>query len=135
MAEDRERVTLYFLYGSLMDLFVLRRVLNLTERPWLRPASVVGYHVKMWRPYPALTITDEATGTVVRGMVYEVKSSKMRDRLPAYETDNYREHRCLISMDGSKEKVVGTTFLWAGDDAGLKQGSFDFRDWQQMYSI
>lgn len=35
----------------------------------------------------------------------------------------------------ARRKVVGTTFLWAGDDAILKQGSFDLRDWQQMYSI
>lgn len=38
----------HFLCGSLMDPFVLRRVLNLTERPRLKPASIVGYHVKMW---------------------------------------------------------------------------------------
>lgn len=80
MAEERQGNTLYFLYGSLMDPFVLRRVLNLTETPRLRPASIVVYHVKMWGPYPALTVTDEATTTVVRGMVYEVKSSKMKDR-------------------------------------------------------
>lgn len=46
MAEGREKITSYFLYGSLMDPLVLRRVLNLAERPRLRPASIVGYHVK-----------------------------------------------------------------------------------------
>lgn len=68
-------------------------------------------------------------------MAYEVKGSKMKDRLAAYETDNYREHRCLISVDGTKDEVMGTTFLWAGDDALLKEGSFDLRDWQQIHSI
>lgn len=134
MAEEREGNSLYFFYGSLMDPSVLRHVLNLAERPRLRPASNVGYHVKMWGPYPALTLTDEATRTVVRGMAYEIQGSKEKDRLAAYETGNYREHKCLICVDGSEEKVFGTTFVWAGDDAHLKEGSFDLRDWQQMYS-
>lgn len=94
----------HFLYGSLMDPFVLRRVLNLTERPRLRPASIVGYHVKMWGPCPALIVADGVTGTVVRGVVYEFKSSKMRDRL-AYKTGNSREHRCLISVDGRRRTL------------------------------
>ncbi|KAK7736480.1 hypothetical protein SLS63_003458 [Diaporthe eres] len=135
MAEEQEGIALYFFYGSLMDPSVLRRVLNLAERPRLRPASIVGYHVKMWGPYPALTLTDEAAGPVVRGMAYEIKGSKKKDRLAAYETGNYREHKCLVSVDGSEEKVFGNTFVWAGDDALLKEGSFDLRDWQQMYSI
>lgn len=135
MTEEREGNALYFFYGSLMDPSVLRRVLNLPERPQLRPASIVGHHVKMWGPYPALRVTNEATRTAVRGMAYEVKGGKMKDRLAAYETGNYSEYRCLISVDGSKDEIVGTTFLWAGDDALLKEGSFDLRDWQQMYSI
>lgn len=135
MAEDREGNALYFFYGSLMDPSVLRRVLNLAERPRLRPASIVGYHVKIWGPYPALTLTDEATRTVVRGLAFEIKGSKKKDRLAAYETSNYREHKCLVCVDGSEEKVFGTTFVWAGDDDLLKDGSFDLRDWQQLYSI
>ncbi|KAG6360739.1 hypothetical protein INS49_011805 [Diaporthe citri] len=98
-------------------------------------SSIVGYHVKMRGPYPALALTDEATKTLVRGVAYEIKGSKEKDRLAAYETGNYREHKCLVCVDGGEQKVFGTTFVWAGDDALLKDGSFDLRDWQQMYSI
>lgn len=48
--EGREGDTLYSFYGSLMDPSVLRHVLNLTERPQLKPASIVECQVKMWGP-------------------------------------------------------------------------------------
>lgn len=44
--EERSGDALYFFYGSLMDLPVLPHVLSLTERPRLKPASIVGYHIK-----------------------------------------------------------------------------------------
>lgn len=135
MAEERGENALYFFYGSLMYPSVLRHVLNLAERPHLRPASKVGYHVKLWGPNRALTFTDEVTRTVARRVGYEIKSSKKKDRLAAHETGNYREHKCLVCVDGIEGKVFGTTFAWAGDDALLEEGSFDLKDWQQMDSI
>lgn len=126
-AAEREKKTPYFFYGSLMDASTLQRVLGLEERPQLKPASIIGYHIKMWRPYPALQ--DGPTGNVVSGMMWEVEGTKRKERLAEYETSNYKEWGCVIDMeDGSN--VLGTTFMWNGDASELKEGTFDLKDWQ-----
>lgn len=126
-AAEREKKTPYFLYGSLMDPSTLKRVLRLQERPQLKPASIVGYHVKMWGPYPALQ--SGPPGSIVRGMMWEVEGTKRKDRLADYETSNYREWDCVIDM-GDGSSVWGTTFIWDGDTRELKEGTFDLKDWQ-----
>ncbi|KAK7756260.1 hypothetical protein SLS62_001856 [Diatrype stigma] len=126
-AAEREKKKPYFFYGSLMDASTLQRVLGLGERPQLEPASIVGYHVKMWGPYPALQ--NGPQGNVVRGMMWEVEGAKRKDRLAEYETNNYKEKGCIIKKeDGSS--VWGTTFIWDGDTSELKEGTFDLKDWQ-----
>lgn len=126
-AAEREKKKPYFFYGSLMDASTLQRVLGLEERPQLKPASIVGYDIKMWGPYPALQ--DGPPGNVVPGMMWEVEGTKRKDRLAEYETSNYKEHGCIIEMaDGSN--VWGTTFMWNGNASELKEGTFDLKDWQ-----
>jgi len=46
--------THYFFYGSLTDERQLMEVLHLDSPPILRPASVIGYSIKLWGQYPAL---------------------------------------------------------------------------------
>lgn len=112
----------YFFYGSLMDPKVLRRVLQLDERPVLTPAMIVGYKIKMWGPYPAL-LHGEETETI-RGMVYEVEGTTGRDRLQAYETNRYRIEQCIVDT-GDNRTLRGLTFIWDGDVSELKEGTFD----------
>lgn len=126
-AAEREKKKPYFFYGSLMDASTLKRVLGLEERPQLKPASIVGYDIKMWGPYPALQ--DGPPGNVVPGMMWEVEGTKGKDRLAEYETCNYKECGCIIEM-GDGSNVWGTTFMWNGDASELKEGSFDLKDWQ-----
>lgn len=133
MKEERERKELYFFYGSLMDPTQLQRVLGLKDRPRsLVPAEIVGYHVRMWGPYPALI--DGPPGGVVKGMAYEVGGEEGKNKLAHYETDNYTEHRCTIRLEGGAQ-VSGTTFEWAGDTDDLKEGSFDLKDWQMTHLL
>ncbi|KAG8165335.1 hypothetical protein KVR01_005610 [Diaporthe batatas] len=133
MREERERKELYFFYGSLMDPTQLQRVLGLKDRPRnLVPAEIVGYHIRMWGPYPALI--DGPPGNVVKGMAYEVEGEKAKTKLADYETDNYREHTCTIRLEGGAQ-VSGTTFEWAGDVDDLKDGSFDLKDWQMTHLL
>lgn len=133
MREERERRELYFFYGSLMDPTQLQRVLGLKDRPRnLVPAEIVGYHIQMWGPYPALI--DGPPGSVVKGMAYEVEGEEGKDKLAHYETDNYQEHRCTIRLEGGAQ-VSGTTFEWAGDMDDLKEGSFDLKDWQMKHLL
>lgn len=44
----------YFFYGTLMDPALLAEILDLTEKPVLRPAYIVGYSCKLWGQYAAL---------------------------------------------------------------------------------
>lgn len=131
---ERQRKEWYFFYGSLMDPKQLQRVLGLRETPKdLRPAEIIGYHIRMWGPYPVLL--DGPPGNVVKGVAYEVEGGENKDKLAAYETANYTEQLCLIQFGENKsvgfgEGTSGTTFIWAGDEGELKDGSFDLKDWQ-----
>lgn len=117
----------YFFYGTLMDSITLAKVLQLRNRPQLRPAQLVGYSCMRWGPYPALL--DGPPGATVYGMAYEIQSPKEVERLRAYETDNYTIKSCWIDFkDG--EELAGSTFVWNADKALLKEGAFDLKDWQ-----
>jgi gamma-glutamylcyclotransferase (GGCT)/AIG2-like uncharacterized protein YtfP len=121
----------YFFYGTLSDPAFLSEVLNLSEKPTLRPAMLMGYTVKLWGPYPALV--DGPTGATVEGMVYEVGSEKHGERLAEYETSAYTTAPCRIRFtDGEKpEEVSGTTFKYAGNPLDIDEGQFDLKLWLQ----
>lgn len=126
--EKRHGKEWYFFYGSLMDPQQLRQVLGLREPPRdFRPAEIVGYHVRMWGPYPVLL--DGPPGNVVKGVAYEIEGGEHKDKLARYETSYYREHNCIIQFSAD-ENVMGTTFEWAGDESELREGTFDLKDWQ-----
>jgi len=121
----------YFFYGSLMDGQQLAGVLRLDFQPVLRPASIVGYSIKMWGPYPALI--DGPAGNVVNGVVYEVQEEVHEKWLAYYETDAYRCTRCGIKLGAGGEVITGKTFVWAddADDEDLSVGSFDLGAWKR----
>ena len=125
--------THFFFYGSLMDDQQLKKVLRLHSLPVLRPASVIGYSIKLWGPYPALV--DGPPGNVVNGVVYEVQKEEHEKRLSYYETDAYRCVSCSINGEGG-EQVSGKTYVWADDpnDEDLSVGSFDFEAWKRARS-
>jgi gamma-glutamyl AIG2-like cyclotransferase len=110
-----------------MDPSTLTEVLDLKEPPVLRPAKIIGYKCMLWGPYPALI---DAPGEIVHGVVYEVQSPKEKPCLQEYETDHYREARCLIQLEDGTKKV-GRTFKWDEDFSLLREGSFDLKDWLQ----
>ena len=124
----------FFFYGSLMDDQQLKKVLRLKSPPVLRPASVVGYSIKLWGPYPALI--DGPPGNVVNGVVYEVQQEEHEKRLSYYETDAYRCVSCSIKPGEGGAQISGKTFVWADDpnDEDLSVGTFDFEAWKKARS-
>lgn len=110
---DPFRQAYYFFYGTLMDPSTLAKVLQLPEPPTMRPAKVVGFHTKLWGPYP--TLLHGPSGHEVDGLTYEILSEKQHDRLCAYETDKYRFQPCMIDfLDGAVgvgKMVEGVTFM------------------------
>ncbi|KAJ6113880.1 hypothetical protein N7523_007197 [Penicillium sp. IBT 18751x] len=82
----------YFFYGTLMDPFMIREVLELDIEPELRPAPLSGYECKLWGQYPALL---DAADCVVEGVVYHVTTVEHGRRLANYETHNYYVGPCL----------------------------------------
>ena len=110
-----------------MDITTLTNVLHLKERPRLQPATVVGYHCKLWGAYPVLL--DGPYGAEVTRVAYEVESAEHVKLLQDYGTERYREASCEIQlMDGSM--VVGSTFVWDLNDEELCEGVFDLKDFQ-----
>ena len=114
-----------------MDDRQLKKVLRLDSPPVLRPASIVGYSIKLWGPYPALV--GGPVGSVVTGVVYEVQTEEHEKRLSYYETDAYRCVPCSINPGEGGEQISGKTFVWADDpnDEDLTVGSFDFEGWKK----
>lgn len=95
-----------------MDPPTLASILQLPERPIMRPAKVVGYHIKLWGPYTALLVGPPLHP--VEGLANEVQSQEQLDRLSAYETSKYRIKACMIKFPsengGEGERVRGYGF-------------------------
>ncbi|MCJ1245513.1 hypothetical protein MMC30_002717 [Trapelia coarctata] len=118
----------YFLYGTLMDAPTLSKILHLRHPPTLLPSSVIGYRCKLWGPYPVL-LSSLSSGTVVKGMAYEIQSAEEAELLQAYETNHYEAKPCIIEVKDGRS-VRGRTFRWKGTEEELKDGVFDLKDWQ-----
>ena len=118
----------YFFYGTLMDPETLMKVLNLKERPELRPASIVGYHTKLWGLYPALF--RGPCNAVVQGMVYEIHTQEQVQLLQDYETGRYVKTACRIKLDDGSS-VYGRTFIWGESNRDeVHEGVFDLKTYQ-----
>lgn len=128
-ARRREAKELYFFYGSLMFPRMLQHVLDLPELPELKPAHIVGLHLKVWGPYPALV--EGEPGEIVKGMAYEVQTPEQKDKLAKYETECYQTMDYFIRVSGEEESVLGTTFVWNGDADELDEGVFDVESWEK----
>lgn len=103
-----------------MDPRQLQRVLHLGEAPRgdMRPATLEGYRIRMWGPYPVLL---EALHGEVRGLAYEVAGgAEAKDWLAAYGTGNYRERRCMIRFGGGGEG--GGDYVCVGWECGGVEG-------------
>lgn len=122
----------YFVYGSLMDPTTLQAVVKAREPPVLRPATISGYHIKMWGQYPALL--NEKPFLEVHGMAFDIGEfedvDQIRQRLQDYEGPNYRQLACYVQFEGQEERVRAYTFEWVGDQSELKEGVFDLKDYQ-----
>lgn len=129
LARRREAKELYFFYGSLMFPRMLQHVLDLPELPELKPAHVVGLHLKLWGPYPALV--PGQPGEIVKGMAYEVETPEQKDKLAKYETECYANKDFFIHVAGEEESVLGTTFVWSGSADELDEGEFDVESWEK----
>ncbi|KAF2745041.1 hypothetical protein M011DRAFT_488565 [Sporormia fimetaria CBS 119925] len=124
-----------FFYGTLMDPEVLQGVLELPARPRISKASLQGYRVKMWGPYPVL-VSDPFGGGEVAGTVWEVTSEDHFRRLQAYETGNYMWEPLAIRLENGEIEGNCRTFIWAGnpDSSELREGSFHTQGYPRLSS-
>ncbi|OQE32112.1 hypothetical protein PENSTE_c001G08427 [Penicillium steckii] len=114
----------YFFYGTLAAPAMLQNILGLETEPEFRPATITGYEIKRWGPYPALLNAPEK---VVHGYVYHVESGEDGERLATYETENYETKPCRIDyVDGNEPaNDFGWVFKFAGNVEDLRDGTFD----------
>ena len=112
-----------------MDPSLLSELLELRDKPRMRPAHIVGYTTKVWGQYPALI--DGPTGAVLKGAVYEVQTQEHTQRLAEYEIKNYRVASCVIfCADGKIPRVLTgivsyiamTRKSWVKEFSTLKPG-------------
>lgn len=121
----------FFFYGTLKDPATLKRILDLSEEPKLRPAKVIGYSVAKWGDYPALI--NGAQGEVVHGCACLVQSQEQVEKLAYYETKAYKQMPCWVRFtdndDEASVKIPGYTFMYAGDEKALLEKRFDRKLW------
>ncbi|KAL0566284.1 hypothetical protein V5O48_015732 [Marasmius crinis-equi] len=116
---------LLFFYGTLRLPHVLKEVLNLEETPTLLDASIRGFTLRMWGPYPALVrAEDTATATTIKGKTWSVHEERHLQRLVQYETENYRLAKVDIIMEDTST-TPGYTFVWNSYPEELEDGCFD----------
>jgi gamma-glutamylcyclotransferase (GGCT)/AIG2-like uncharacterized protein YtfP len=126
----------YFVYGSLMDPSTLQSVLQTTFPPTLHPATLTGYHIRMWGSYPALLPSSPSSS--VHGMVFEINAfehaKQIQQRLEEYEGPNYKLEECIVEVQGRGDegvrRVRARVFGWIGGEEELKEGVFDLKDYQ-----
>ncbi|KAI1202267.1 hypothetical protein F5X97DRAFT_287120 [Nemania serpens] len=120
----------YFFYGTLTKPEILKHILDLDEEPVLRPAKIIGYELSSWGQYKALV--DGEPGTEVSGFAYEVQTVDHEFKLARYETHAYRLHPCRIQFTDGRDprELSGNTFMYAGDAAALRAGTFDRVLWE-----
>lgn len=121
-----------FFYGSLMDPEVLQAILDLSELPTTRPATISGFRIKMWGIYP--TLIPSHSGSVT-GTVWKVTLGAHFDRLAAYETAACRRDECDAVLECGEVLRNCRTFCWSGepDSKELEDGSFDLEHYQKYF--
>jgi hypothetical protein len=105
----------YFLYDTLADPEVLKRLLSLDSDPEYLEAKVRGGLLTTWAgKYRALVdATAGQAGAVVEGKVFLVWDAEQEHELRVYETDAYEVVRCEIEMEGGVRR--GLTFRFVGE--------------------
>ncbi|KAJ8122583.1 hypothetical protein ONZ43_g1259 [Nemania bipapillata] len=142
----------FFFYGSLQVRNVLHRVIGLRSNifsrsscdmssdepketaPFLENASIQGWKIKMWGPYPALV--PAAADEAVQGTAWLCDKPEYVPRLCTYESDAYRMAYCDVSVpaaDGNGVEVIknARTFVSDLDDEDLEDGEFDLEGYQK----
>ncbi|TFK69404.1 hypothetical protein BDN72DRAFT_840372 [Pluteus cervinus] len=118
----------FFLYGTLADPSTLSSTLGTSIPPSLQPASIKGWHYKLWGLYPAL-LEGPQTG-VVRGVAYEAQSASERAKLIAHQGSHYTTTKCRMELEDGRVVDDVLTFKWNGAENVLRDGEFDLNAWE-----
>jgi hypothetical protein len=118
-AQDQYAVW-YFFYGTLADPDALSRLLSLSEKPEMRPASITGGVLRTWAgPYKAVVDAPASTSGCVNGCAYQIVSREHEEALQYYETEMYEVVRCLIALKDTAEIIKGLTFRFVNNSENL----------------
>jgi gamma-glutamylcyclotransferase (GGCT)/AIG2-like uncharacterized protein YtfP len=108
--------TLYFFYGTLMDIERLKVIAGIDEEPQVENATAERQYLKYWGHYPVICNGD--FGQEVEGIVWTVPTADVMQRLRDYETDHYREKPVRVTLEDGKS-VLAMTFSWASFESEL----------------
>ena len=114
---------LLFFYGTLSLPHILQRVLELDQTPVLLPASVTGYQLRMWGPYPALVklgYSHSAQTSPTHGSVISEVAAKVKKKLKRGSTGSTHSTSSEIKDDEAvavkTEPISGMAYWGAEED-------------------
>ncbi|KAI0969262.1 hypothetical protein F4678DRAFT_463525 [Xylaria arbuscula] len=138
----------FFFYGSLQLPIVLSSVCDIATGGTSngkengknnaivlrKGASIAGWKIKMWGPYPALVVADEKKDRV-QGAAWLCEKTEHVAKLCTYETDSYRMAYCDVEVpaaDGKGVEVIrnARTFVSDHDPDELTDGEFSIEEYQ-----
>lgn len=115
-----------------MDPEVLQSILDLSELPITRSATISGFRVRMWGIYPTLIPCHSGH---VTGTVWKLTLDTHFNRLAAYGTAAYRWDECDAILEDGETLRNCRTFCCAGepDSKELEDGNFDLERYQRYF--
>lgn len=116
-----------------MDSDVLRITARTAGEPKLVKASIAGFKMKMWGPYP--TLVPGKSSEQVDGMLWQAENVRQLQYLQDYETNKYKSVKCKIRLEeGERIGRIedGVAFVWAGNPRSreLTDGKFSLEHYQ-----
>lgn len=116
--ENTEYPVWYFVYGTLGDAEVMRRLLGPDRPISYAPARILGGRLGTWaNKYKALVDSHADTDKSVEGYGFLVQNKDEEDALRYYETSMYEVVRCEIQWLApcrSSDSTKGLTFRYTG---------------------
>ncbi|KAI1313606.1 hypothetical protein F5Y03DRAFT_103059 [Xylaria venustula] len=141
----------FFFYGSLQLPSVLDSVCDITTSDTSKGkenernkennaivlrkgASIAGWKIKMWGPYPALVVADEKMDRV-QGVAWLCEKTEHVAKLCTYESEAYRMAYCDVEVpaaDGNGVEIIrnARTFVSNRPDE-LRDGEFSIEEYQR----
>lgn len=121
-----------FVYGTLLDAAVRRRVTRSPHQPDHLPRAVLKNFRRVGVPGETYPAVHRLNGHSVKGGLLDVRSDREWRRLKAYETDEYRLDRVSVLLPGTNSRTTAWCFILRRHVGFSRQG-WNLDQWRDRH--